>query len=328
MRPINFCAPYMITTISKPKTKNDLKRMLLALKSYAKEDSNFMVYLNETNKHTTIAGYGESHLNSIVDRISSEFNLDINVLKTQVLYKETISKTVVSEGRFVRQSSSLCRYGHCWIELEPKIRDSGNEFVNNIIEETIIPSEYIPSVSQGIQQAMTCGVLGDFPVVDVKATLFNGSYHEYDSDQMSYKIAGLMAFRNGMKQADPVILEPIMKVKIEIAECNSTDVINEIHSILGKKGAVKSKDGISVWTIDVPLRELAISETLNYKLKGKGNCSVIFGNYDEVPQNIKENIIHESSLMGTRYQDLFYWSKWGKEEEEYHLNHFVESFWE
>ncbi|WP_179223874.1 hypothetical protein [Paenibacillus tyrfis] len=329
MRPINFFEPYMIITINKPKTKNELKRMLLALKRCAEEDSNFMVYLNETSKQTIIAGNGEQHLHSIVDRLSSEFHLDINALKPQVLYKETIRKTVRSEGRFVRQSSSLSRYGHCWIELEPKLRDTGNEFVNNIVDENVIPSEYIPSVHQGIQQAMTCGVLGNFPVVDVKVTLYNGSFHQSDSNQMSYKIAGLMAFKNGMKQADPVILEPIMKLTVEAAEVNLPDVINEMPSMWLRKEEIESRDGMSIWTADVPLRELTnFTETLNFKIGGRGNCSAVFGYYDAVPENMKETIIHESSFRDANYEDLFYWSKWGKEEEEYHLNNFIESFWE
>ncbi|WP_051775328.1 translation factor GTPase family protein [Paenibacillus tyrfis] len=329
MRPINFFEPYMIITINKPKTMNDLKRMLLALKRCAEEDSNFMVYLNETSKQTIVAGNGEQHLHSIVDRLSSEFHLDIDVLKPQALYKETIRKTVRSEGRFVRQSSSLCRYGHCWIELEPKLRDTGNEFVNNIVGENVIPSEYIPSVHEGIQRAMTCGVLGNFPVVDVKVTLYNGSFHEYDSCQMSYRIAGSLALKNGMKQAYPVILEPIMKLTVEAAECNLPDVIKEIPSMWGRKEEIESKDGMSIWTADVPLRELTkFTETLSFKIGGKGNCSAVFGYYDAVPENMKETIIHESSFRDANYEDLFYWSKWGKEEEEYHLNNFIESFWE
>jgi len=327
MRTINFSEPYMMITLHKPDTKKELKQMLVALKNYAVADSNFMVYLNDMTQETIIAGIGEQHLYKIMNYLSAHTNLDLSHLQPQVLYKETIRTKVTSEGRFIRQASSLCRYGHCWIELEPSLRGTGNEFVNTIVDENVIPSDYISSVNHGIQKAKTCGILGNFPVVDVKATLYSGSFHPADSNHMSYEIAGAMAFKNGMKQADPIILEPIMNMMVELAEGHSPDKLHPLLAKWGAKKSIASKTGTSIWTAAIPLREL-IPSSLDTCRGMNGNCTVTFGYYDAVPEAMKDTIVREFSLRDAYYFDLFFWSKWEKDEEEYYLDSFIDSFWE
>lgn len=329
MNPINFIDPYMTITINKPRTKNDMKRILLALKLYAEVDSGFIVYINQISKQIIIAGKGEEHLNSIVNRLRIEFNIEIEVEKPQVLYKETINQMTRSEGRFIRQSGCPSKYGHCWIQFEPKPRNTGYEFINKVTDEDLIPHEYISSINEGIQQAMTGGILGNFPVIDIKATLYNGSYHQYDSSQIAFKIAAMMSFKYGMKQAEPVILEPIMKLNMKVSEWNIPTIISELHSMRGKNKKIESIHSTWVLTADVPLCELINSTNLFYQNnKLIEGITVNFGYYNETPETMKEALILGSNLRDFHYVDLFFWGKWGKENEERYLMDFIGTFWE
>ena len=234
---------------------------------------------------------GELHLDIIVDRLLREFKVEANVGNPQVAYKETIRKSVKAEGKYIRQSGGKGQYGHCMIEIEPKEPGEGYEFVNKIVGG-VIPKEYIAPIDAGIQSAMNSGILAGYPVVDIKVTLYDGSYHEVDSSEMAFKVAGSMAFKEGMNKANPVLLEPIMKVVVTVAEEYMGDVMGDINSRRGRIEGMEAKQGSQVITANVPLSEMfGYATTLRSKSQGRGVFSMEISHFEEVPKNIQEQIM-------------------------------------
>ncbi|SHF36548.1 elongation factor G [Caloramator proteoclasticus] len=278
-----------------PKTKAGQEKLALSLQKLAEEDPSFRTYTDQETGQTIIAGMGELHLEIIVDRLQREFKVECNVGKPQVAYKETIRKAVKAEGKFVRQSGGRGQYGHAWIELIPQERGKGYEFVNNIVGG-VIPKEYIPAIDAGIQEAMTSGVVAGYPVIDCKVVLFDGSYHEVDSSEMAFKIAGSMAFKNAMQKADPVLLEPIMKVEVVVPEEYMGDVMGDINSRRGRIEGMEPRNGAQVIRAFVPLAEMfGYATTLRSKTQGRGTYVMQFATYEEVPASIQSQIVGERS---------------------------------
>jgi len=238
---------------------------------------------------------GELHLEIIVDRLQREFKVECNVGKPQVAYKESIAKAVKAEGKFVRQSGGRGQYGHCWIELVPQERGAGYEFVNNIVGGTV-PKEYVGPIDQGIQEAMTSGIIAGYPVIDCKVVLFDGSYHEVDSSEMAFKIAGSMAFKNAMAKADPALLEPIEKVEVVVPEEYMGDVMGDINSRRGRIEGMEARGNAQVIRGFVPLSQMfGYATDLRSKTQGRGNYTMQFDHYEPVPNSIKEQIIGAKS---------------------------------
>lgn len=282
----------VISVAIEPKTKADQEKMGIALQKLAEEDPTFRTNTDPETGQTIIRGMGELHLEIIVDRMFREFNVEANVGKPQVAYKETIRKSVKSEGKFIRQSGGRGQYGHVWIEIEPLEPGKGYEFVNKIVGG-VIPKEYIPAVDAGIQEALENGVLAGYPVVDVRATLYDGSYHEVDSSEMAFKIAGSMAFKEGMKKAQPVLLEPIMKVEVVVPEEYMGDVIGDINSRRGHIEGMELRGAAQVIRGFVPMAEMfGYATDLRSKTQGRGTYTMQFSHYAEVPKNIAETIIN------------------------------------
>ncbi|QCX33831.1 elongation factor G [Caloramator sp. E03] len=274
-----------------PKTKAGQEKMGIALAKLAEEDPTFRTYTDQETGQTIIAGMGELHLEIIVDRLLREFKVECNVGNPQVAYKETIRKQVKAEGKFVRQSGGRGQYGHCWIEVIPQERGKGYEFVNNIVGG-VIPKEYIPAIDNGIQEAMTSGVVAGYPVIDVKVVLFDGSYHEVDSSEMAFKIAGSMAFKNAMQKADPVLLEPIMKVEVTVPEEYMGDVMGDLNSRRGRIEGMEPRGSAQVIRAHVPLAEMfGYATTLRSKTQGRGVFVMQISHYEEVPASIQSKIV-------------------------------------
>jgi len=274
-----------------PKTKAGQDKMTMALMKLAEEDPTFKVHTDPETGQTIISGMGELHLEIIVDRMMREFKVEANVGKPQVAYKETIRKAVRSEGKFVRQSGGRGQYGHCVLEIEPQEPGSGYTFENKIVGG-VIPKEYIPAVDAGVQEAMKNGVLGGYQVLDVKVTLVDGSYHEVDSSEMAFKIAGSMAFKDGCRKADPVLLEPIMKVDVVVPEIYMGDVMGDINSRRGRIEGMESRSGAQVITAYVPLANMfGYATELRSRTQGRGVFTMQFSHYEEVPKSIQESII-------------------------------------
>jgi len=281
----------VISVAIEPKTKAGQEKMSIALQKLSEEDPTFRTYTDSETGQTIISGMGELHLDIIVDRLLREFKVEANVGNPQVAYKETIRKVVKAEGKYVRQSGGKGQYGHCWIELEPREPGSGYEFVNKIVGG-VIPKEYIPAIDAGIQSAMNTGILAGYPVVDVKVTLYDGSYHEVDSSEMAFKVAGSMAFKEGMKKADPVLLEPIMKVIVTVPEEYMGDVMGDLNSRRGRIEGMEARAGAQVITANVPLSEMfGYATTLRSRSQGRGVFSMEISHFEEVPKNIQEQII-------------------------------------
>ncbi len=281
----------VIQVAIEPKTKADQEKMGIALQRLAEEDPTFKVSTNHETGQTLIAGMGELHLEIIVDRMRREFKVEVNVGKPQVAYKETIKKSVKVEGKYIRQSGGRGQYGHVWLELEPLDRGAGYEFVNKIVGG-VIPKEFIPSVDAGVQEAMQSGVLAGYPVVDVRVTLFDGSYHEVDSSDMAFRIAAAQAFREGMKKADPVLLEPIMKVEVVVPEEYMGDVMGDINSRRGRIEGMELRGNAQVIRAYVPLAEMfGYATDLRSKTQGRGTYTMQFDHYEEVPKNIADKIL-------------------------------------
>ncbi len=281
----------VIQVAIEPKTKADQEKMAIALQKLAQEDPTFKVHTDSETSQTIIAGMGELHLEIIVDRMMREFKVDANVGKPQVAYRETIRKKVDAEGKFVRQSGGRGQYGHVRITLEPNESGKGYEFVNDIVGG-VVPKEYIKPVDQGIQEATHSGILAGFPVVDVKVTLYDGSYHEVDSNEMAFKIAGSMAFKTACEKASPVLLEPIMAVEVETPEDYMGDVIGNLNSRRGRIENMEERSGARVVTAKVPLAEMfAYSTTLRSMTQGRGTYTMQFSHYDEAPRNVAEEIV-------------------------------------
>ncbi len=287
---IQFPEP-VISVAIEPKTKADQERLSVSLAKLAQEDPSFRVSYDEETGQTIISGMGELHLEIIVDRLLREFKVGANVGKPQVAYKETIKGTSRVEGKFVRQSGGRGQYGHVWIDMEPLERGKGFEFVNKVVGGSI-PREYIPAVEKGMKEAMEGGVLAGYPVVDVKATLFDGSYHEVDSSEMAFKIAGSMAFKDGAKKAHLVLLEPIMSVEVVTPEEYMGDVIGDLNSRRGKIQSMEKRGSAQIIKAMVPLSEMfGYATDLRSKTQGRATYTMQFSHYEDVPKNIMEGIV-------------------------------------
>ena len=281
----------VISVAVEPKTKADQEKMALALNRLAQEDPSFRVHTDEESGQTIISGMGELHLDIIVDRMRREFNVDCNVGKPQVAYRETIRSKVESEGKFVRQSGGRGQYGHCWLRIEPLEAGKGYEFANEVVGG-VIPKEYIPAVDKGVQEQVANGVLAGYPVVDVKVTVYDGSYHEVDSSEMAFKIAGSMAFKSGFMKANPVLLEPLMKVEVETPEEYMGDVIGDLNRRRGLVEGMEDGPTGKIVHAMVPLAEMfGYATDLRSQTQGRASYVMEFGHYAEAPKNIAEAVI-------------------------------------
>lgn len=288
---IKFPEPVIHVAIE-PKTKADQEKMADSLRRLAEEDPTFRVRTDEETGQTLIAGMGELHLDVLVDRMLREFKVGANVGKPQVAYRETITKTVKAEGRFVRQSGGKGQFGDCWLELAPLEPGKGFEFVN-AIRGAAIPNEYIPAVEKGVKEAMESGVVAGYPVVDVKVTLFDGSYHEVDSSEMAFKIAGSMGFKAGAQKAAPVLLEPIMRVETTIPENYMGDVIGDLSARRAKvEGMDTHAGGVAAVKAFVPLANMfGYATDLRSMTQGRGTFTMEFDHYEQLPQSIVDSIV-------------------------------------
>jgi elongation factor G len=281
----------VIQVAIEPKTKAGQEKMGIALSKLAEEDPTFRTFTDQETGQTIIAGMGELHLEIIVDRMLREFKVEANVGKPQVAYRETIRKAVKAEGKFVRQSGGRGQYGHVWLEVEPQAAGAGYEFVNKIVGG-VVPREYIQPVDNGIQEAMGSGIIGGYPVVDIRATIVDGSYHEVDSSEMAFKIAGSMAFKEAMRKADPVLLEPVMQVEVTVPEDYMGDVIGDINSRRGRIEGMEARGGAQVIRSIVPLAEMfGYATDLRSRTQGRGVYSMQLSHYEEVPKSIMEKVI-------------------------------------
>ncbi len=277
-----------------PKTKADQDKLSDALVKLSDEDPTFRVKVDDETGQTLISGMGELHLEILVDRMKREFKVEANVGKPQVAYRESITQTVNSEGKFVKQSGGRGKYGHVWVELSPNEPGKGYEFVNAIVGGSV-PREYIPSVSAGIQEAMRNGVIAGFPVVDVKAKLYDGSYHDVDSDEISFKVAGSIAFKEGAKKAKPILLEPIMGVEVITPEEYLGDVMGDLNSRRGKIEGFSARKDAQVIKAEVPLAEMfGYATILRSMTQGRAIYTMQFSHYSEVPKNIAEEIAEKT----------------------------------
>jgi elongation factor G len=287
---IEFPEP-VISIAIEPKTKADQEKLGISLSKLASEDPSFRVRTDEETGQTIISGMGELHLEIIVDRLMREFKVEANVGKPQVAYRETITKKVKVEGKFVRQSGGRGQYGHVWLEVEPQEPGKGYEFVD-AIKGGVVPREYIPAVDKGIQEAMNTGVLAGFPVVDFKVSLIDGSYHEVDSSEMAFKIAGSMGFKEGCHKASPVLLEPIMSVEVVVPEEYMGDVIGDLNSRRGRIMGMEGRSGAQVVTAMVPLAQMfGYATDVRSATQGRATYSMTFDHYEQVPKSVSEEII-------------------------------------
>ena len=290
---IQFPEPVIFVAIE-PKTKADQEKLGIALSKLAEEDPTFRIKTDPETGQTIISGMGELHLEIIVDRLLREFKVEANVGKPQVAYKETIRGSAEVEGRFIRQTGGRGQYGHVWLKVEPLESGKGFEFVNDIVGGTI-PREYIPAVEAGIKEAMTTGVLAGYPAIDIKATLFDGSFHEVDSSEIAFKIAGSMAFKDGVMKSKPVLLEPIMAVEVVTPEQYMGDVIGNLNSRRGHIEGMESHAGIQTIKAKVPLAAMfGYATDLRSISQGRGTYTMEFCEYREVPKNISEQIIEKA----------------------------------
>ena len=281
----------VISVAIEPKTKADQEKMGIALGKLAAEDPSFRVRTDEETGQTIISGMGELHLEILVDRMKREFKVEANVGKPQVAYRETIRGKAKAEGKFVRQSGGRGQYGHCWLEIEPMEPGSGFEFIDKIAGGSI-PREYIPAVGKGCEEAMSNGVLAGYPMVDVRVTVVDGSYHDVDSNEMAFKIAGSMGFRAGCKQAKPVILEPMMEVEVTTPEDYMGDIVGDLSRRRGKVLGMTDRGNAKIIDAEVPLSEMfGYSTNLRSMSQGRATYSMQFKHYEEVPNNISQEII-------------------------------------
>jgi elongation factor G len=281
----------VISVAVEPKTKADQEKMGVALGKLAQEDPSFRVHTDEESGQTIISGMGELHLDIIVDRMRREFNVEANVGKPQVAYRETIRKSVEVEGKFVRQSGGRGQYGHVWLRLEPLPADAEYEFHNEVVGGTV-PKEYIPAVDKGVREQLQNGVIAGYPLLAMKVTIFDGSFHEVDSNEMAFKIAGSMAVKEGAKKANPVLLEPIMAVEVVTPEDYMGDVIGDLNR---RRGLIQGMDDSTsgrVVTAEVPLSEMfGYATDLRSATQGRATYTMEFKKYAETPNNIAEEII-------------------------------------
>jgi elongation factor G len=276
----------VISVAVEPKTKVDQEKMGFALQRLAKEDPSFRVHTDAESGQTIISGMGELHLEIIVDRMKREFKVDANVGKPQVAYRETIKESVESEGKFVRQSGGRGQYGHVWLKIEPQEPGKGYQFVNGIVGGAV-PREFIPAVDKGVQEAVQTGVIAGYPIVDVKVTIFDGSYHDVDSNEMAFKIAGSMGFKEGFRKANPVLLEPIMKVEVVTPEDYYGDIVGDLSRRRGQIVSMEDAPSGKVVTAEVPLAEMfQYSTSMRSMSQGRANYTMEFEKYMEVPSNV------------------------------------------
>jgi elongation factor G len=285
----------VISVAVEPKTKADQEKMGVALSKLAKEDPSFRVHTDEESGQTIISGMGELHLDIIVDRMKREFRVEANVGKPQVAYRETIRKTVEQEGKFVRQSGGRGQYGHVYLRIEPREPGTGYEFENAIVGG-VVPKEYIPAVDKGVQEQMENGVVAGYPLVDCKVTLYDGSYHDVDSSEMAFKIAGSIAFKDGVLKADPVLLEPIMKVEVVTPEEYMGDVMGDLNRRRGLPHGMDDSPSGKIIRADVPLAEMfGYATDLRSMSQGRAVYSMEFSKYSEVPQNVADTVMRKAS---------------------------------
>ena len=296
----------VISLAVEPKTKADQEKMSIALNRLAKEDPSFRVHTDEESGQTIISGMGELHLEILVDRMKREFSVEANVGAPQVAYRETIRSTVEQEGKFVRQTGGRGKFGHVWLRLEPLDTADGKEY--EFVEEVVggvVPKEYFGAVDKGIQERMKNGVLAGYPVVGIKATLFDGSYHDVDSDELSFKMAGSYAFRDGFMKADPILLEPIMKVEVETPEDYMGDIMGDLNR---RRGMVQGMDdlpgGTKAIRAEVPLAEMfGYATSMRSMSQGRATYSMEFAKYAETPRNVAEGIISKFQSGGKKGDD-------------------------
>ena len=285
----------VISVAVEPKTKADQEKLSIALQKLAKEDPSFRVSMDHETGQTIISGMGELHLEIIVDRLKREFGVDVNVGKPQVAYRETIKKEVTSEGKFIKQTGGRGQYGHVWLKIEPLEPGKGFEF-HETIKGGVVPKEYIPAVEAGVKEAMETGVVAGYPMTDIKVTLFDGSYHEVDSSEMAFKIAGSIAFKEGAKKANPVLLEPIMEVEVTTPEEFMGDVIGDLNKRRGRVQGMEARGNAQVIKALVPLAEMfGYATDLRSMTQGRATYIMKFSHYEEVPPNVAEQIIGERS---------------------------------
>lgn len=284
----------VISVAVEPKTKGDMEKLSKALQALSDEDPTFRVNTDAETNQTVIAGMGELHLEILVDRMLREFNVEATVGKPQVAYRETIRKNSRAEGKWIKQSGGKGQYGHAVIEIQPGEPASGFEFVSKIVGGAI-PKEYIPAVEQGVKESCESGILSGYPLIDVKVTLVDGSYHDVDSNEMAFKLAGSMAIREAVMKASPVLLEPVMKVEVEVPEDFLGDVMGDLNSRRGNIEGMNSDDGQSKVSAKVPLAEMfGYATDIRSKTQGRGIFSMEFSNYEEVPRNVAEAIIDKN----------------------------------
>ena len=283
----------VISVAAEPKTKADQEKMGTALQRLAEEDPTFKVHTDPETNQTIISGMGELHLDIIVDRMRREFKVECTVGKPQVAYRETIRKTVEAEGKFIRQTGGHGQYGHCWLRLEPMEAGKGFEFANEVVGG-VIPKEFINPIQAGVEAAMEDGVVAGYPMVDIKVTVYDGSYHDVDSSEMAFKVAGSMAFKEGAKKADAVLLEPYMSVEVDVPEEYMGDVIGGLNSRRGRIEGMESENGESRIKGFVPLSEMfGYATGLRSATQGRGTFTMTFDHYEEVPKAISQQITEE-----------------------------------
>ena len=287
---IEFPEPVIHIAIE-PKTKPDQEKMGIALQKLAEEDPSFRIHTDQETLQTIISGMGELHLEIIVDRMKREFGVEANVGAPQVAYKETIRQSAEAEGKYIKQTGGRGQYGHCWVKLEPRARGEGFEFIDEI-KGGIIPKEYLPAIQKGIQEAMGRGVVAGYPLVDIRASCYDGSYHEVDSSEIAFKMAGSLAFQAAAKKANPVVLEPIMKVEVITPEQNMGDVIGDLSSKRGQIQEMTDRASSKVVRALVPLSEMfGYATSLRSMTQGRASYSMEFSHYAECPKNIEAEIV-------------------------------------
>jgi len=283
----------VISIAVEPITKGDLEKLGTALQRLTLEDPSFRARTDEETGQTILSGMGELHLEIIVDRLLREFKVEANVGRPQVAYRETITKSLETEGRFIRQSGGRGQYGHVWLTLEPRTPGEGFEFVNRIVGGSI-PREFIPAVEKGVAQAMVDGVLAGYPMVDIKVTLTDGSYHDVDSSEMAFKIAGSMAFKDGARKAGAILLEPVMSIEIITPEEFMGQVISDLNSRRGKTTNVEYRKGTSVIAGEVPLANMfGYATDLRSLTQGRATFTLQFSKYSPVPSSVSEEVLSE-----------------------------------
>ena len=294
MKGMEFPLPVIDESIE-PKSKADQEKMATALQKLAEEDPTFKYKTDPETGQTVISGMGELHLDIMVDRMKREFNVEANIGRPQVAYRETLTQTGECEGKYIKQSGGRGQYGHVWIRFEPN-KDKGYEFVDAIVGG-VVPREYIPVTDKGLQEAMAGGILAGYPMVDVKATLFDGSYHDVDSSEMAFKIAASMALKEAKNKCKPVLLEPIMKVTVTVPDEYMGNVMGDLTSRRGRPLGQESRGNALAITAMVPLAEMfGYATTLRSNTQGRGNFTMELDHYEEVPKSISEEIIKKNSV--------------------------------